>query len=68
MGRREMSKLDDLWDDFCGEHAVSTSSVPLFASDAAGKVQVFAYGRDIRPMLRRSPAMRAKLNRVISAD
>jgi hypothetical protein len=56
-----VSTLADLWDNFCTDHAISASSVPLFAADEAGNVEVFKYGRGNRPMLRRSPAMRAKL-------
>lgn len=56
-----MTTLRDLWDDFCRAHAIAASSVPLFAADKAGVVETFGYGRNSRPMLRRSPAMRAKI-------
>jgi hypothetical protein len=61
MGRRAVSVRGDVWDSFCAAHTVALSSVPLFAADAAGDVEIFAYGRDSRPMLRRSRAMRAKI-------
>ncbi len=66
-----MSVLLDLWDEFCGEHTISVSSVPLFDADEAGVVATFGYGRNERLMLRRSGAMEAKLidtvNAVLSA-
>lgn len=39
-----MSTLDDLWDDFCREHSLAGSSVPLFAADEAGNVETFQMG------------------------
>lgn len=46
-----------LWDEFCLVHAIAGTSVPLFAADAEGLAEVFPYGCDRRPMLRRAPAM-----------
>lgn len=46
-----------LWDAFCRAHAIAGTSVPLFAADAEGLIEVFPYGRDRRPVLRRAPAM-----------
>ncbi len=48
-----------LWDRFCAEHRVAGSGVPLFAAAPDGSVEVFPYGRDGLPMLRRSAAMEA---------
>jgi len=50
-----------LWDAFCAAHRIAESGVPLFATGADGAVEVFAYGRDGRPMLRRSTAMEGLL-------
>ena len=46
-----------LWDAFCAAHGIAEAGVPLFMADPGGAVEVFAYGRDRRPMLRRSAAM-----------
>ena len=61
MGGEGVTALRDLWDDFCRAHAIAASGVPLFAADKAGVVETFGYGRNSRPMLGRSPAMRAKI-------
>jgi hypothetical protein len=61
MGSQALSGRRIVWDSFCDAHAVSRSSVPLFATDETGNVESFAYGRNSRLMLRRSPAMRAKI-------
>jgi hypothetical protein len=62
-----MTALLDLWDDFCGAHAIAASGVPLFAADEVGVVETFGYGRNSRPMLRRAPAMRDKLIGTVQA-
>jgi len=62
-----VSALLDLWDGFCEEHTIPASSVPLFDADEAGVVATFGYGRNNRPMLRRSPAMRAKIIGTVQA-
>ena len=56
-----MSISHNVWDRFCNQHSVAESSVPLFAADPTGNVECFGYGRDNRPMLRRSTAMREKM-------
>ena len=48
-----------LWDRFCAEHRIAGRGVPLFAATPDGSVEVFPYGRDGRPVLRRSAAMGA---------
>ena len=62
-----MTALRDLWDDFCRAHAIAASGVPLFSANKAGVVETFGYGRNSRPMLRRSPAMRAKIIATVNA-
>lgn len=62
-----MSTLFKIWDDFCIIYAVSTSSVPLFAVDESRDVKILHYGKDRRPMLRRSPAMQAKVIETVQA-
>ena len=56
-----------LWDRFCSEHRVAERGVPLFAAAADGVVEVFPYGRDGRPMLRRSAAMEALVMETVEA-
>jgi hypothetical protein len=50
-----------VWDRFCEAHAIARLGVPLFSTGENANVEVFAYGNDGRPMLRRSPAMQAKV-------
>lgn len=61
-----------LWDAFCTAHGIAETGVPLFAADPDGAVEVFAYGLDRRPVLRRSAAMEALLagtvERVLAAS
>jgi hypothetical protein len=45
-----------LWHSFTEAHSLLDSSVPLFAISESG-VDVFPYGSDRRPMLKRSSAM-----------
>ena len=54
---RERAAKQALWDAFCAAHGVAAAGVPLFATDADGAVEVFGYGRDGRPVLRRSAPM-----------
>ncbi len=56
-----------LWDRFCSEHRVAERGVPLFAAAPDGSVEVFPYGRDGRPMLRRSAAMEAMVVETVEA-
>ena len=58
---RERPAKQVLWDAFCAAHDIAGTGVPLFSTDADGAVEVFAYGRDGRPMLRRSAEMEALL-------
>ncbi|WP_162820354.1 hypothetical protein [Microvirga calopogonii] len=46
-----------LWDQFCEAHSIATRSVPLFAADSMGRVEVVRLGEKQAPFLRRSPAM-----------
>lgn len=55
----EIAAKQGLWDGFCAAHGISGQGVPLFAAAPDGRVEVFRYGRDGRPMLRRSHAMEA---------
>lgn len=61
-----------LWDAFCAAHGIAEAGVPLFAADTDGAVEVFAHGRDGRPLLRRSAAMEAMVvgtvERVLAAE
>jgi hypothetical protein len=50
-----------LWDAFCDAHRIAETGVPLFATTPEGTIEVFAYGRDARAMLRRSRRMEALL-------
>jgi hypothetical protein len=54
---RERATKLALWNAFCKAHRIADTGVSLFAGDRSGNVEVFAYGRDGRPMLRRSPEM-----------
>ena len=56
----ERARKQAIWDAFCDAHDVAQGGTPLFETDEAGNVEVFAHGRDGRPMLRRSAEM-AKL-------
>jgi hypothetical protein len=60
----------DLWERFCQEHRVFETGVPLFASDAAGRVISTSFGKDARLILRRSDEMEAlvlrEVDRVLS--
>lgn len=58
---RERTAKRALWDAFCAAHGVTEAGVPLFATGPDGAVEVFAYSRDDRPMLRRSAEMEALL-------
>ena len=57
----EQIRKQALWDAFCAAHRIAETSVPLFATAPDGTVEVFAYGRDARPILRRSTEMEALL-------
>lgn len=50
-----------LWTNFCEVHAIAARSTPLFVVASADQVETFAYGRDGRRILRRSPQMEALL-------
>jgi hypothetical protein len=50
-----------LRDAFCVAHRIAETGVPLFATGSDSAVEVFAYGLDARPMLRRSREMEALL-------
>ena len=65
-GPESASKLS-LWDRFCAEHRIAERGVPLFAATSDGSVEVFPYGRDGRPMLRRSVAMEAMVVETVDA-
>jgi hypothetical protein len=52
-----------LWDRFCWEHRIRDTAVPLFASDASGRVTSVPFGKDARPILRRSSEMEGLLIR-----
>ncbi len=54
---QECATKQALWDAFCAAHSIADAGVPLFATGPDGAVEVFGYGRDGRPMLRRSAAM-----------
>jgi hypothetical protein len=56
-----------LWDRFCAEHRIADRGVPLFAATSDGSVEVFPYGRDGRPMLRRSATMDAMVVETVDA-
>jgi hypothetical protein len=56
-----------LWDRFCAEHHVAERGVPLFAARPDGSVEVFPYGRDGRPVLRRSAAMETMVVEAVDA-
>ena len=58
---RERLTKQALWDAFCAAHDIAETGVPLFATGHDGTVEAFAYGRDGRPMLRRSADMEALL-------
>lgn len=58
---RERLAKQALWDAFCAAHGITETGVPLFATGHDGTVEAFAYGRDRRPMLRRSAEMEALL-------
>ncbi len=48
----------ELWNQFCRVYRVHEDSVRLFDTENDGvTVRTFAYGRDARPLLRRSAAM-----------
>lgn len=64
---RERAAKLSLWDRFCAEHRVAERGVPLFATTAHGFVEVFPYGRDGRPMLRRSAAMETMVIEAVDA-
>ena len=49
-----------LWDRFCREHRIWETGVPLFACDDGGRVASAPFGKDCRPILRRSPDMEAR--------
>jgi hypothetical protein len=66
-GSRETAAKLRLWDRFCAEHRVAERGVPLFATAAHGSVEVFPYGRDGRPMLRRSAAMETMVVETVEA-
>lgn len=55
---QESAAKQALWDAFCAAHRVAEASVPLFTTGSDGAVEVFGYGRDRRPMLRRQPRYR----------
>lgn len=57
----EPGQKQALWDAFCAEHRIAETGVPLFATSSDGTIEVFAYGRDGRPMLRRAAEMEALL-------
>lgn len=59
LGGPERAAKLALCDRFCAEHRIAERGVPLFAAATDGSVEVFPYGRDGRPMLRRSAAMEA---------
>ena len=56
MPHDETAKLA-LWDAFCRAHQVLERSVPLFDRAPDGSIAVDAFGRDGRPVLRRSLEM-----------
>lgn len=69
---RERAAKQALWDKFSTAHDIAGTSVPLFATGRDGDVEVFPYGRDGRPMLRRSAEMQELLattvERVLVSD
>lgn len=54
---REPAAKRALWDAFCAAHDIAGTGVSLFATGPDGAVEVFPYGRDGRPLLRRSVEM-----------
>lgn len=53
-----------LWDQFCKEHRIYDTGVPLFKHDASGRVSSAPFGKDGRYILCRSPEMEEMIRHV----
>jgi hypothetical protein len=54
-----------LWDRFCSEYGIGDAGVPLFDCDCDGRVACAPFGKDGRPILRRSAEMEALIVREV---
>jgi hypothetical protein len=55
----------DLWRAFCASHRIALDGVPLFSITPSGQVDVILYGRNARPILRRSDQMQALVRKTV---
>lgn len=55
-----------LWRRFCASNRIVVDGVPLFALTPAGNVEVMRYGRNSRPILRRSDQMQALVRKAVA--
>lgn len=56
-----------LWRNFCDANCIVSNGVPFFSLSPNGYVEVMRYGRNARPILKRSAEMQSLIQNTVAA-